>query len=57
MIGWLGQKTIDGYIYLTDLSAQVYLTICELVSPGRQGRWWRNCRACPARAKIAGATC
>lgn len=39
MIGWLGQKTIDGYLYLTDLSAQVYVTLRELVTPGRQGRW------------------
>ena len=39
MIGWLGQRTIDGYLYLTDLSAQVYVTFRELVSPGRQGRW------------------
>ncbi|MGH7259506.1 MAG: ABC transporter permease [Nitrospiraceae bacterium] len=39
MIGWLGQKTIDGYRYLTDLSDQVYVTLRELVTPGRQGRW------------------
>lgn len=39
VIGWLGQKTIDGYLYLTDLSAQVYVTARELVSPVRQGRW------------------
>jgi phospholipid/cholesterol/gamma-HCH transport system permease protein len=39
VIGWLGQKTIDGYMYLTDLSAQIYVTLRELVSPGRQGRW------------------
>jgi phospholipid/cholesterol/gamma-HCH transport system permease protein len=39
VIGWIGQKTIDGYMYLTDLAAQVYLTARELVSPGRQGRW------------------
>lgn len=39
VIGWLGQKTIDGYLYLTDLSAQVYVTLRELVTPGRQGRW------------------
>ena len=35
----LGQKTIDGYLYLTDLSAHVYVTLRELVTPGRQGRW------------------
>jgi phospholipid/cholesterol/gamma-HCH transport system permease protein len=39
MIGWLGQRTVDGYTYLADLSAQVYLTLRELVSPGQQGRW------------------
>jgi len=39
VIGWLGQRTIDGYLYLTDLSAHVYVTLREMVSPGRQGRW------------------
>lgn len=39
MIGWLGQRTIDGYLYLTDLSTHVFVTLRELLSPGRQGRW------------------
>lgn len=39
VIGWLGQKTIDSYTYLADLSAQVYVTLRELVTPGRRGRW------------------
>lgn len=39
MIGWLGQRTIAGYLYLTDLSAHVFVTLRELVSPVRQGRW------------------
>ena len=39
MIGWLGQRTIDGYLYLTDLSAHVSVTLRELISSGRQGRW------------------
>lgn len=43
MIGWLGQRTIDGYLYLTNLCAHVALTFRELVVPSRQGRWaaWR----------------
>jgi phospholipid/cholesterol/gamma-HCH transport system permease protein len=39
MITWLGHKTLDGYTYLADLAAQVYLALRELVSPGQQGRW------------------
>lgn len=39
VIGWLGQRTIDGYLYLSDLSAHVAVTCRELITPGRQGRW------------------
>jgi phospholipid/cholesterol/gamma-HCH transport system permease protein len=35
---WLGQKAIDGYEYLTDLAALVFLSVRELVLPSRQGR-------------------
>jgi phospholipid/cholesterol/gamma-HCH transport system permease protein len=39
VVGWLGQKTIDGYLYLVDLSAHVSVTLRELATPGHQGRW------------------
>lgn len=39
MIGWLGQRTIAGYLYLTDLAAHVFVTLRELVTPSREGRW------------------
>ncbi|MBI4400737.1 MAG: ABC transporter permease [Nitrospirae bacterium] len=38
VVGWLGQKTIDGYTYLADLSALVVQSFRELVTPSRQGR-------------------
>ena len=38
VVAWLGQRTIDGYTYLVDLTGLVYLSLRELVTPGRQGR-------------------
>ena len=37
VVAWLGQRTIDGYTYLVDLTGLVYLSLRELVTPGRQG--------------------
>ena len=38
VVAWLGQRTIDAYTYLVDLTGLVYLSLRELAIPGRQGR-------------------
>jgi phospholipid/cholesterol/gamma-HCH transport system permease protein len=38
MVGWIGRKTIEGYTYLTDLSALVYQALRALATPRPRGR-------------------